>query len=141
MSALCFICKTYSLSPTGTKVEMLRRLRMFASDRAEEDRRRQLGRRERVESNLEGKARHAIEEGDAFDDDADDEIQGYFYYAATGTEATDERRRSSATVLKKKSPSSINKIPLLQNLTIWCQMSEGNMSLQTMIQQKGTIKL
>ena len=58
---------------------MLRRLRMFASDRSEEDRRRQFGRRGRVESNLEqGKARRAIEEGDAFDDDADDEIQGYF---------------------------------------------------------------
>ena len=113
-STLRSFCKTYSLSSTGTKVEMLIRLRMYASERAEADRRRQLGRRGRVESNLEGKARHAIEEGDTFgDDDADDdELQGYFYYAATETEATrrmeeEERRRSSATALKKKSPSSI----------------------------------
>ena len=40
----------------------------------------QLGRRGRVELNLEqGKARLAIEEGAAFDDNADDEIQGYFF--------------------------------------------------------------
>ena len=110
-SNLRFVCKTYSLSLTGTKVEMLRQLRVFASNRSKEDRRRQLGRRGRVGSNLEqGKARRAIEEGDAFDDDADDEIQGYFFYAATGTEVKEERRRSSATVLKKKSPSLINTI-------------------------------
>lgn len=112
-STLRSLCETYSLSITGTKVEMLRRLRMFASERAEADRHQQLGRRGRVESNLEGKARHAIEESDIFDDDDDDKIEGYFYYAATETEATrrkeeEERRRSSsATALKKKSPSSI----------------------------------
>ena len=79
-STLRFVCKTYSLSLTGTKVEMLLRLHMFASNRSEEDRCRQLGRRGRVRSNLEqGKARRAIEEGDAFDDDADDEIQGYLF--------------------------------------------------------------
>ena len=111
-STLRSFCKTYSLSSTGTKVEMLGRLRMYASERAEADRRRQLGRRGRVESNLEGKARHAIEEGDTFDDDDadDDELQGYFHYAATVLEATrrkEKRRRSSATALMKKSPSSI----------------------------------
>jgi hypothetical protein len=81
---------------------------MFASERAEADRRRQLGRRGRVESNLEGKARHAIEEGDTFDDEdaGDDEMEGYFYYATTETEE-ERRRSSSATALKKKSPSSI----------------------------------
>ena len=90
---------------------MLRRLRMFASNRSEEDRRQQLGWRGRVESNLkQGQARRAIGEGDAFDDNADDEIQGYFFYAATGTEVTEERRRSCAIVLTKKSPSSINNI-------------------------------
>ena len=107
-STLRSCCKTYSLSST----EMLSRLRIYASERAEADRRRQLGRRGRVESNLEGKARHAIEEGDTFDDDDadDDELQGYFYYAATVLEATrrkEKRRRSSATALMKKSPSSI----------------------------------
>ena len=59
-STLRSFCKTYSLSSTGTKVEMLSRLRIYASERAEADRRRQLGRRGRVESNLEGKARHAL---------------------------------------------------------------------------------
>ena len=74
-STLRFVCMTYSLSLTGTKVEMLFRLRMFTSNRSEEDRRQQLGRRGRVRSNLEqGKARRAIEEGDAFDDDADEQL-------------------------------------------------------------------
>ena len=59
---------------------MIFRLRMFASDRSEEDRCQQIGRRGLVESNLkQGKARRAIEKSDAFDDDADDEIQGYFF--------------------------------------------------------------
>ena len=84
---------------------------MFASDRSQEDRRQQIVWRGRVESSLEqGKARRAIEGGDAFDDDADDEIWSYFFHAATGTEVMEERRRSSATVLKKKSPSLINNI-------------------------------
>jgi len=79
-STLHFVCKTYSLSLMGTKVDVLRRLRMFAGNRSKEDRRRQLGWRGRVESNLEQRqARRAIEEGDAFDDDAGDEIQGYFF--------------------------------------------------------------
>jgi len=42
---------------------------MYASERAEADRRQQLGPRGRVKLNLEGKARHAIEEGDTFDDE------------------------------------------------------------------------
>ena len=110
-STLHLVCKTYSLSLTGTKVEVLRQLRMFASNRSKEDRRRQLGWRGCVESNLEQRqARRAIEEGDAFDDNADDEIHGYFFYATTGTQVTEERRRSSATVLKKNSPSLINNI-------------------------------
>ena len=64
-----------------------------------------------VESSLEqGKAWRDIEGGDAFDDDADEEIWSYFFDAVTGMEVTKERRRSSATVLKKKSLSLINKI-------------------------------
>jgi hypothetical protein len=56
------------------------RLCKFASDQSEEDRRQQIGWRGRVESNLEqGKARRAIGEGGALDDNADDEIQGYFF--------------------------------------------------------------
>ena len=84
---------------------------MFASNQSKEDCRWKLGRRGRVESNLkQGKARRAIEEGDAFNDNADDEIQSYFFSAATGMEVMEERGRSSATVLKKKSPSLINSI-------------------------------
>jgi hypothetical protein len=96
----------------GTKVEMLRQLRMFASNQPKEDRRQHIGWRGRVESTLErGKAQRAVIEGDAFDDYADDEIQDYVHlYAAMGTEVTEERRRSCATVLTKKSPSSINNI-------------------------------
>jgi hypothetical protein len=53
---------------------------MFASNQSKEDRCQQLGRGVCVESNLkQGKVWHAIEEGDAFDDNADDEIRGYFF--------------------------------------------------------------
>ncbi len=79
MSALRFMCTTYSLLPTGTKVEMLRRLRMFANNLPNEDRCQQIGWRGRAKSNIkQGKARRAIGEGGAFDDNADDEIQGHF---------------------------------------------------------------
>jgi len=69
---------------------MLSRLRIYASERAEADRRRQLGRRGRVESNLEGKARHALKKV------IRSMMTGYFYYAATVLEATrrKEERRS-----------------------------------------------
>ena len=96
------MCKT-SLLPTGAKVEMLCRLHMFASNQSKEDRCKQLGRRGSVKSNLkQGKAQRAIEEGVAFDDDADDEIKCYIFYAATGMEVTEERRRSSATVFFRR---------------------------------------
>ena len=95
----------------GTNVEMLCQLRMLASNQPKEDRLQQIGWRGRVKSNLKRwKARLAVEEGDAFDDDADDEIQDYIFYASMGTEVTEERRRSCATVLTKKSPSPINNI-------------------------------
>ncbi len=74
----------------GTKVEMLCQLHMFASNQPVEDHHQQIGWRGRVKSNLKwGKARRAIEEGDAFDDDADDEIQDYMFYAPMGTEVTE----------------------------------------------------
>ena len=48
--------------------------------------RQQWGWRGCVELSLEqGKARRAIEGGDAFDDNADDEIWSYFFHAVTGT--------------------------------------------------------
>ena len=74
----------------GPKVEMLCQLRMFASNQPKEVRHQQIGWRGRVKSNLErGKARLAIEEGDAFNDDADDEIQDFMFYAPMGTEVTE----------------------------------------------------
>ena len=73
----------------GTKAEMLSRLRTYAEDRAEEDRARRGGRAGRVESSLEGKARHAIVDDDSFDgyddDEEEEEARGYFYYAAAET--------------------------------------------------------
>ena len=58
---------------------------MFASNQPKEDRHQQIGWRGRVESNLKwGKARRDIEEGDAFNDDADDEIQDYIFLCRDG---------------------------------------------------------
>ncbi|KAL7550051.1 hypothetical protein ACHAWF_013291 [Thalassiosira exigua] len=66
-SVLRNLCEQYSLSPRGTKEEMLARLRAYANERAEEDEARRRGRRERVEGNVEGKARHEILDADGFD--------------------------------------------------------------------------
>ena len=95
-STLIGLCESYSLPSSGTKHDMLRRLREYAESRAEEDRARRAGRARRVESNLEGKARHSILDDDGMsfdefdndeydDDDDDDEVRGYFYYAASET--------------------------------------------------------
>ncbi len=54
------LCETHSLPSHGTKAKMLARLRGYAEERAEEDRLRRGGRARRVESSLEGKARHTI---------------------------------------------------------------------------------
>ncbi len=69
----------------GTNIEMLRQLRMLASNQPKEDRLQQIGWRGRVKLNLKrGKAWLAIEEGDAFDDDADNEIQDYIFLCRDG---------------------------------------------------------
>ncbi len=68
----------------GTKVKMLCQLHMFASHQPKEDRRQQIGWIGHVKSNLKwGKAQRAIEEGDALNDDADDEIQDCIFLCRT----------------------------------------------------------
>ena len=89
-STLRGLCESYMLPNHGTKAEMLSRLRTYAEVRAEEDRARRGGRAGRVESSLEGKARHAIVDDGSFDgydddDDEEEEARGYFYYAAAET--------------------------------------------------------
>ncbi|KAL3827128.1 hypothetical protein ACHAXA_002363 [Cyclostephanos tholiformis] len=113
-STLINLCESYSLSSSGTKADMLRRLREYAEERAEEDRARRAGRARRVESNLEGKARHSIvgDDGGSFggyDDDDDDEARGYFYYAAaeTSTPGGKTLPTPAAAVGGRKSPSLI----------------------------------
>eukprot|EP00985_Skeletonema_marinoi_P022000 scaffold13776_cov97-Skeletonema_marinoi.AAC.4 len=60
ISTLQNLCQQYSLSSSGSKEEMLQRLREFANEQAEADEQRRKGRAARVEANLEGKARHTI---------------------------------------------------------------------------------
>ena len=103
-STLQNLCKQYSLSTSGTKQDMLQRLRDFATEQAELDKQRNRSRTQRVEANLEGKARHTIMEQEAFalqeDADDDDEMQGYFYYEAA--EAEEEKKQREEQQRKEK---------------------------------------
>ena len=121
-STLQNLCEQYSLSSSGTKEEMLQRLREFANQQAETDRQRRQGRTKRVEANLEGKARHTIMDQEGLglveDNNKEEEMQGFFYYAAAETEQEkkrkeDERRRQRQKQLQasRKSQSHITAPP------------------------------
>ena len=105
-STLQNLCKQYSLSTSGTKQDMLQRLRDFANEQAELDKQRNRSRAQRVEANLEGKARHTIMEQEGFavqeDDKEDDEMQGYFYYEAAETEEEKKQREEQQRKAKQK---------------------------------------
>ncbi|EED91118.1 predicted protein [Thalassiosira pseudonana CCMP1335] len=92
ISTLQALCEQYSLSPSGDKAEMLRRLREFANQQAELDRQRQQGRTTRVEANLEGKARHTIVDDAYPEEGGDEDSQGYFYFAAAESELEKKQR-------------------------------------------------
>jgi hypothetical protein len=95
-STLHGLCKTHSLPSHGMKAEMLARLWGYAKEHTKEDQLRRGGRARLVESNLKGKAWHAIiadDNGSLFgsfidDDDDKEEMQGYFYYAVATAETT-----------------------------------------------------
>eukprot|EP00804_Cyclotella_cryptica_P010873 CCRYP_008796-RB/>CCRYP_008796-RB protein AED:0.33 eAED:0.33 QI:434/1/1/1/1/1/3/141/677 len=95
ISTLQNLCTQYSLSTTGTKQELLQRLRDYANRQAELDAIRRLGRKERVESNLEGKSRHTFVEEDAFYPykEADEEDSGYFYYSAPESDEDKKKKK------------------------------------------------
>ena len=88
---------------------MLQRLRNFANDQAEIDQQRRQRRTQRVESNLEGKARHTIIDQEGFttqqnleQEDGSDEMQGYFYYEAAETEQEKKLREENRRKEKKR---------------------------------------
>lgn len=101
ISTLQNLCSQYSLSQSGTKEELLARLRDFANTQAEEDRKRREGRRERVENNLEGKARHTFVD-DPWIEDEDDDQGGFFYFDAGETEEEKKKRELKEKETKKK---------------------------------------
>ncbi|KAL9188791.1 hypothetical protein ACHAXT_007169 [Thalassiosira profunda] len=113
------LCRQYSLSTEGSKQDMLDRLRGFASEQAEADRRRREGRTKRVEANLEGKARHTILEEEAFvvNEEAAEDIEGYFFYTAPETEEEkkqkeeERRRQKQKQMLARESSSQITAPP------------------------------
>ena len=103
ISTLQNLCTQYSLATTGTKQELLARLREFASDEAEKDRKRREGRRERVENNLEGKARHTFVEQSPWEEEEEGEVEdGFFYYAAAETEEEKKLRLEQQQKVKRK---------------------------------------
>jgi hypothetical protein len=128
ISTLQNLCEQYSLSSSGTKQEMLQRLREFAKEQAEAEQRRRKGRAARVEANLEGKARHTILEEDFIaqseDVDEEEDTSGYFYYAAPETEEDkkkqEEERRRQRLKLKKqqlaKSQSHLTSPPIPEDI-------------------------
>lgn len=107
-STLQNLCEQYSISTSGSKQEMLDRLREFANQQAQIDQHRRHRRTQRVEANLEGKARHTIvDEGfvmekDDDDGDGSDELQGYFYYEATETKEEKKQREETRRKEKQK---------------------------------------
>jgi len=127
ISTLQNLCNQYSISSSGTKQEMLQRLREFANEQAEAEEQRRKGRAARVEANLEGKARHTILEEDFISESEDvdeEDSNGYFYYAAPETEEDkkkqEEERRRQKLKLKKqqmaKSQSHLTSPPIPENI-------------------------
>ena len=127
ISTLQNLCQQYSLSSSGSKQEMLDRLREFANEQAEADQQRRKGRTARVEANLEGKARHTILDEDFVtegDDIDDEDTSGYFYYAVAPTEEEkkkeEEERRRQKLKLKKqqmaKSQSHLTSPPIPEDI-------------------------
>ena len=100
ISTLQNLCTQYSLSTSGSKVDLLARLRDFANDEAEKERKRREGRKERVENNLEGKARHTFVDEPWSEEDDDDE--GYFYFDAGETDEEKNKRLQREKEMKKK---------------------------------------
>ncbi|KAL7513122.1 hypothetical protein ACHAXN_010180 [Cyclotella atomus] len=100
ISTLQKLCIQYSLSESGTKTELLARLRNFANDQAEQDRNRREGRKERVENNLEGKARHTFLD-EPWNEEEDEEA-GFFYFDAGETEAEKKARELKEKEMKQK---------------------------------------
>lgn len=122
-STLRDLCEQHSLPASGTKEEMLARLRGFAREQADLDRERRRGRTQRVEANLEGKARHTIVEEEGFAvSEEDEEEAGYFYYAAPETEdekrKKEEDRRKRLQLAIKKSQSHITAPPPPENVKV-----------------------
>ena len=103
-SMLRGLCRQYSLEDTGSKVELLQRLRDFAARQAVKESQRRRGRTKRVEANLEGKARHTIIDQDPYEEmeEDTDEDQGYFYYAAPETEQDKQRKEEERRERLKK---------------------------------------
>lgn len=103
-SMLQGLCKQYSLEDTGSKVELLRRLRDYAARQALKESQRRRGRTKRVEANFEGKARHTIIDQEPYEEmeEETDEVQGYFYYAAPETEQDKQRKEKERRERLKK---------------------------------------
>lgn len=111
------LCKRFSVSPEGTKEELLFRLRAHAEDSAAEDRDRRRRTAARVEAGSDAydggreKAQHRIlEDGGASASASaardDDEMEGYFYFpspeSAEEAKAREERERREKITRRKK---------------------------------------
>lgn len=124
ISTLQNLCEQYSLSSSGSKQDMLQRLREFANEQAEADQQRRKGRTARVEANLEGKARHTILDEGFVEDVEEEDASGYFYYAAALTEEEkkkeEEEKRRQKLKLKKqqmaKSSSHLTSPPIPEDI-------------------------
>ena len=111
LSTLVDLCSRYSLSPSGTKRDLLSRLRRYADDQAERDRIRKEGRKRRVEDHLDGKARHTFideQQPPWSDAEEDDDEGGYFYFDAG--ESDDEKKNRQEEKTKQRSSASKNPI-------------------------------
>jgi len=106
-SQLQDLCRQCNLEATGSKADMLQRLRSFASEQAETERQRKIDRVTRVEDGDDGnKQKYEIvsEEPDEDDDGSDDE--GYFFFALPKSNNGDDVSSSSS---KMKARQELNR--------------------------------
>lgn len=105
-SQLQDLCRQYSLSTDGTKEVLLKRLRDYANEQAEMERKRQKERITRVEQGGENdKERYEI----VNDYPEDDDEEGYFYFYAPGNfTANNETASTTETKPKVSKPTYLN---------------------------------
>jgi hypothetical protein len=107
---LVALCEQFELSSTGTRTQLLERLRGFAKEQTEKERQRLLARRKKVEEGSEDDREkfEIVDDGEIDEDDDDDGV--FFYYQSVEPDQkknvtnSDEKKAKEQTNKSKKPP-------------------------------------